>query len=92
MEIPLTGCSSPWEARVAELITDADIVFGSSVWCDGIRRDLLLDAFLPEGEGPHPAIVLIHGGGFRTGSRKDKNIVTIAQMLVAEGFIVISPD
>jgi acetyl esterase/lipase len=30
---------------------------------------LSLDVFLPAGRGPHPAVVLVHGGGWRSGSR-----------------------
>ena len=30
-----------------------------------------LDVALPEGAGPFPAVLLLHGGGFRSGSRSD---------------------
>ena len=29
----------------------------------------LLDVYLPAGEGPHPVVMLVHGGGWRKGSR-----------------------
>ncbi|MGH2739155.1 MAG: alpha/beta hydrolase fold domain-containing protein [Actinomycetota bacterium] len=32
---------------------------------------LLLDAYLPAGDGPHPAVIFIHGGGWTGGSRRD---------------------
>src|SRR5205823_2581810 len=32
--------------------------------------DLLLDAYLPDG-GPHPAVLLIYGGGWRQGDKAD---------------------
>ncbi|MEI7733123.1 MAG: alpha/beta hydrolase [Verrucomicrobiota bacterium] len=32
--------------------------------------NLLLDAYLPEGPGPFPACILVHGGGFRNGNKK----------------------
>lgn len=44
---------------------------------DGVRYaddedpDHVMSVFLPNGEGPFPALVLIHGGGFRRGSRTD---------------------
>ncbi|MGY1602291.1 alpha/beta hydrolase fold domain-containing protein [Geodermatophilus sp. SYSU D00815] len=32
-------------------------------------RPLELDLYLPAGEGPHPVVVFLHGGGWRLGSR-----------------------
>jgi acetyl esterase/lipase len=34
------------------------------------ERDLLLDAFVPQVEGPVPAVIVIHGGAWRSGSRR----------------------
>jgi acetyl esterase len=36
---------------------------------DGVP--LMLDAYLPPTPGPHPAVLLIHGGGWEAGSRSD---------------------
>lgn len=41
-----------------------DIVYSHSE-----RGGLLADLYTPEGTGPFPAFVLVHGGGFKTGSR-----------------------
>jgi len=32
-------------------------------------RDLLMDAFIPEGGGPFPAVILVHGGGWEAGDK-----------------------
>jgi len=32
-------------------------------------RDLLMDAYVPEGEGPFPAAIIIHGGGWEAGNK-----------------------
>lgn len=32
-------------------------------------RDLLLDAYVPEGKGPFPAVVIVHGGGWEAGDK-----------------------
>lgn len=34
------------------------------------ERELLLDAFLPQVEGPVPAVIVIHGGAWRSGNRR----------------------
>jgi acetyl esterase/lipase len=51
------------------------------------KRDLHLDIFQPEKGGKHPAIVMIHGGGWRSGSKEMQ--VPMAQMLAAKGFVTI---
>lgn len=32
-------------------------------------RDLLLDAYVPEGKGPFPAVIIVHGGGWEAGDK-----------------------
>ena len=44
--------------------------------------------FLPAGPGPNPAVLLLHGGGWRNGSPQQMDI--IARRLVSEGFVVFS--
>lgn len=50
------------------------------------------DVYLPEGPGPHPSVVLIHGGGFVVGSRGMKPAVYLATRLVEAGFAVFVPS
>jgi acetyl esterase len=52
---------------------------------------LALDAWIPEGAGPHPAVVLVHGGGWEAGDR----VTYIAPMFglaAARGLAWISID
>lgn len=44
--------------------------------------------FLPADEGPNPAVLLLHGGGWRNGSPQQMDV--IARRLVGEGFVVFS--
>lgn len=44
--------------------------------------------FVPEGEGPHAAVLLIHGGGWRGG--KAWHMDHIGRMLAAEGMVAYS--
>lgn len=50
-----------------------------------------LDLYLPEGEGPFPVVINIHGGGFRMGD-KDMLDAPIAEALLAKGIAVASID
>ena len=52
--------------------------------------DQVLDLSLPEGLGPHPLFVLIHGGGWVSGSRSD--LCDHVRFLVGEGWAVANLD
>ena len=52
----------------------------------GIPR--VADVYLPAGPGPHPSVVLVHGGGWVIGSRRMKPMRYLAGLLVARGFAV----
>ena len=49
---------------------------------------LLADAWVPDGPGPHPAVLLVHGGGWSRGKREDME--GIAKRLVRRGFVVLN--
>lgn len=54
-----------------------------------------LDAYLPSSArfpGPHPAVLLIHGGGWRGGGKADARERNIAQTLASHGYAVFSID
>ena len=50
------------------------------------------DIFLPEGEGPHPSVVLIHGGGWVLGNRRMKAMRHLSTSLVQAGYAVYVPE
>lgn len=54
-----------------------------------ISKAQVLDLFLPNGAGPFPLVMNIHGGAFRMGS-KEMLDVAIAQSLLAQGIAVAS--
>ncbi|MGF1581617.1 MAG: alpha/beta hydrolase fold domain-containing protein [Gemmataceae bacterium] len=61
----------------------ADVVYGK-----GGKQKLMLDLAVPNGpkaKGPFPTIVCIHGGGWRTGSRKQLSELT--KVLGKKGFV-----
>jgi acetyl esterase/lipase len=64
---------------------DTDVVFGK-----GGTTELKLDLAMPLGEGPFPAILCLHGGGWIGGERQ-KMRGTIED-LARKGYVAISPD
>jgi acetyl esterase/lipase len=64
--------------------TEKNIVYGK-----GDDVDLELDLAMPaQGKGPFPAIVCIHGGGWRAGDRKQLGKLT--QDLAKENFVAVT--
>src|SRR5262245_38973838 len=61
------AAGEPSPAR--EVVVERDVVYGK-----GGGQDLQLDIAYPKGRGPFPAVVGIHGGAWRRGSRKHLNI------------------
>jgi alpha-L-fucosidase 2 len=54
-------------------------------------KPLLLDLHIPDGAGPFPAAILVHGGGFDEGS-KSTNVRPLFEPLAAAGFAWFSID
>ncbi len=48
----------------------------------------MAEAFIPKGAGPFPGVIVVHGGGWRTGSLVD--VRTIASSLASHGFTVMT--
>ncbi|NNE00996.1 MAG: alpha/beta hydrolase [Pirellulaceae bacterium] len=53
-------------------------------------RDLLLDAFVPNSDGVHPAVLVVHGGAWRSGNRKQ--LRGYATALADRGFVCFAID
>ncbi|MDE7272846.1 MAG: alpha/beta hydrolase [Lachnospiraceae bacterium] len=50
------------------------------------------DIYLPEGEGPFPTIVVVHGGGFAFGAQNMEIVQPIFAAAVEHGYAVVSVD
>src|SRR5262245_52883934 len=59
---------------------EKDIVYGK-----GGAVELQLDLAMPAGQGPFPAVICIHGGGWRYGNRKD--LAMVIEKLAAKGYV-----
>jgi acetyl esterase len=65
---------------------DRDVVYGTA---DGVP--LLLDVYHPStGERPHPAIILVHGGGFTAGDKADPLFVRTGEIFATQGYVTFS--
>ena len=71
--------------------SEVDVVYGSGL-TNGSSKTLLLDVY-QSGETcalARPAVILIHGGGFRTGSKSSGGFPNIAEALADQGYVAIS--
>ena len=72
------------QERRADIRLEPDLVYGK-----GGDADLKLDLAMPkEGSGPFPAVVCVHGGGWKAGNRQsmEKTIETLA----ARGYVAVT--
>lgn len=69
------------------------MVYGTAAVDDGAAEiDLHLDVYAPAGDDrpDKPAVVLVHGGSFTGGSKSNGLMVTLGQLLAAQGFLAVS--
>jgi acetyl esterase/lipase len=74
---------TPLYAGDAKIKTEKKIVYGK-----GGDVDLELDLAMPVGKGPYPAVVCIHGGGWKAGSRQSLNGLT--ELLAKNNFVAVT--
>ena len=55
-------------------------------------KKLRLDLFLPEGKGPHPVALVLHGGGWRRGSRRSFSSKALTKVLLRQGIAAACAD
>lgn len=88
-----TACAShvglPPDARQPQRLETSysvrsDVVFTPSNW----PQKLLADVYVPEGKGPFPAVLVIHGGGWEEGDREQ--VRSIAERVAQRGFVVMN--
>lgn len=79
------GATSPATTATTAVRVVSDIEYGVA---DGYS--LRLDAVLPDGPGPYPAVLVVHGGGWRGGDKRQ--FARPAQMLAEAGFAVFSAN
>jgi alpha-L-fucosidase 2 len=61
------------------------LVYGNA---DGV--ELTMDYYAPQGTGPHPIAIIIHGGGYQRGDSKSGSEAYCADFLAPAGYAVFS--
>ncbi len=100
--VALAGCTLPAPAGIAPL-RYRDAIFSNFTETDGIpyatapdvsgtTQSWSLDRYTPTGDTQtsRPAIVLVHGGGFRGGNSKNGAMVTLAKAFAQRGYVAVS--
>jgi acetyl esterase len=65
--------------------THESILYGTA---DG--QQLTMDYYAPKGPGPHPIVIIIHGGGYQRGTSKSGSEAYCADFLAPAGYAVFS--
>ena len=86
IEIPADAPRSKAQVALPEGVTaHEDVVFGT-----GGGRELKLDLYEPAGEGPHPTVMLVHGGGWIGGTKEAFRPTAMA--LATRGFVAATVE
>ncbi|MFT3882087.1 MAG: alpha/beta hydrolase [Gemmatales bacterium] len=69
----------------SELKVEKAVVYGK-----GGDKNLELNIAVPPGKGPFPAVILIHGGSWKSGSYKDKLMTMLLEKIAKAGYVTAS--
>lgn len=100
--VTLTGCFVPPEGAAPlryrddlpgkTVLVTSGIVYSTAQ--DGTPNPLRLDLYRPTPDNvtKRPLVVMVHGGGFRSGDRLNNKMVTLARAYARRGFVAASID
>ena len=74
----------------AGVVPDMNIIYATLAETPFGKRDLHLDLFRPKKSGKYPALLLIHGGGWRSGNKSMQ--VPMAQQIAEKGYVTASVE
>ncbi|HMP08077.1 MAG TPA: alpha/beta hydrolase, partial [Lacipirellulaceae bacterium] len=60
----------------------------SQTYVEHASGPLQADVYVPEGDGPFPGVVVVHGGAWRMGSRMQ--LASVARMLAERGMTAVA--
>jgi acetyl esterase/lipase len=82
--MPARGSSSGSSTFASVAPTYQDLAYAS------LSEAQKLDLFVPEGSGPFPVVIMVHGGGFMFGDKSDGAGLTGVDQLLDAGYAVAS--
>ena len=81
-----------WRRMISSFLLAASLSMAAGTWKENVEfatvaggEKLSLDAWSPEGKGPFPAVIVVHGGGFVNGD-KQTYVKPLFDPLTASGF------
>jgi pectinesterase len=69
------------------VIAQKDIIYATLHDTLSGKREMHLDLFRPKKQGKYPALIMIHGGGWRSGNKSMQ--VPMAQQIASKGYITV---
>ena len=99
--VGLLSVANPTNSREASASDANDVIRGvppgvrviaDIAYREGASKAWRLDLAMPKGRGdaPRPAIVFVHGGGWRSGDKRAKNFLEPALEFAAKGYVCIT--
>jgi acetyl esterase/lipase len=85
LPIPPCAAQEPKPKADSDFVTLTDIPYTKVH-----DTELKLDVMMPKGDGPFPAVMVIHGGAWRAGNKRDCRF--IMPEFVKRGYVAISPQ
>ncbi len=81
----IPACLIAQDKTDPELKVEKAVVYGK-----GGDKNLELNIAVPPGRGPFPAVILIHGGSWMSGSYKDKLMTMLLEKIAKAGYVTAS--
>lgn len=90
---PIVKAYATYKVLVKRNITYAEGLHDDGQSASTVAMPLLLDLYAPDNDVENrPVIMFIHGGSFKGGSRKKKDIVAMANYFASRGWVFVSID
>ncbi|MEE2886255.1 MAG: alpha/beta hydrolase, partial [Planctomycetota bacterium] len=93
--VSLPAQQSRYRDTLFHVLTVRDVTYGSALSIKTNQMmDLKMDVYTPTGDpaSDRPAVVLVHGGGFTSGSKTHAYLGPLGRALASRGYVAVSID